>query len=131
MLNEIFSICAVCISVAFFNKILEKQTKEIGVLLAVGTAVIILLFTVVSLSPVVSTIENLFSTTNMDLEFAKVLFKSLGVCIVSQVAYDICKDCGENSLATIIEITAKFTLVIFALPLLQMLTGIISSLLEG
>ena len=50
---------------------------------------------------------------------AQILFKSAGVCLLCSCACEMCRDCGENSLGSKIELAGKCTLTAFSLPLIK------------
>ena len=39
--------------------------------------------------------------------YLTILFKSLGICYIVQLASDYCKDCGENALASQVTLAGK------------------------
>jgi stage III sporulation protein AD len=51
--------------------------------------------------------------------FSHILFKSAGVCLLCSTAGDMCRDCGESSTASKIELAGKCTLITFSLPLIK------------
>lgn len=50
-------------------------------------------------------------------EMVRVMLKALGLCLVAQIAGDLCKDSGEHTLGGIVELTAKLGVLIMTLPL--------------
>ena len=50
---------------------------------------------------------------------SQILFKSAGVCLLCSCASEMCRDCGENSLGSKIELAGKCTLTAFSLPLIK------------
>jgi stage III sporulation protein AD len=65
----------------------------------------------------------------IDSQYIEILFKALGLCIISQITVDIIRDCKENALADMVELTTKISLLILALPLFSKLLEIINGLL--
>lgn len=118
-----------CIASAIVCKLTEKENKEIKILLALGAACVIFLKTAQNMGGITSQIKNLFESADIDEQYIKVLFKGLGICCITQLAVDFCKDCGENSLATQAELAGKIALLITALPLFNALIDIVKSLL--
>ena len=58
-----------------------------------------------------------------------VIIKSLGICYITQLAADTCKDAGEGAMAGRIELSGRVAVLILALPmftaLLQIAVGLI------
>ena len=64
-------------------------------------------------------------------EYAQILFKCLGICLITQFASDSCKDAGESSLGTKIDTAGKIALVVISLPLMEKLVETATSLIKG
>lgn len=52
-------------------------------------------------------------------ELYTVMLKSAGICMLTALASELCRDLGENSLSQKIEFAGKCTLIAFCLPLIQ------------
>ncbi len=118
------SIIVVISVVASFSVILKKYAKEysLAVNILVGFAVIAYL--VSNFVPVFNEIKNFMNLAKIPGKYSSVLFKSLGICFVTQFASDSCKDAGEISLASKVETVGKFAIVSIALPLFDEVTGL-------
>ena len=68
-------------------------------------------------------------TTGINEEYAGIMFKALGVCILTQIACDACKDAGEASIATKLEIAGRVSILVISLPLFTRVLSIVSSLM--
>ena len=118
------SIIVVISVVASFSVILKKYAKEysLAVNILVGFAVIAYL--VSNFVPVFNEIKNFMNLAKIPGKYFSVLFKSLGICFVTQFASDSCKDAGEISLASKVETVGKFAIVSIALPLFDEITAL-------
>ncbi len=56
-------------------------------------------------------------------------FKSLGICHLTQIASETCKDCGFNSIASKVELAGKIAIVLLTLPMLESLIKTIEKLI--
>ena len=72
--------------------------------------------------------NELFNRTGTGENYSQVIIKSLGICYVTQLGFDVCKDCNET-LATVVEVSGKVTLIILAIPLLEKLINIVTSIM--
>lgn len=103
--------------VALAAIVLLKQIKpEFALLLKFATILLLgfLAFSVVS--DAVSEIFSFGERVSLDSEMLKILLKALGLCLVAQIASDVCKDCGESALSTSVELVGKLSIVLMALP---------------
>ena len=58
------------------------------------------------------------------------MVKALGVCVVTQLASDTCKDCGQNSIASKIELGGKVLILAISLPMFTSLLETINKLIN-
>lgn len=63
-------------------------------------------------------------------ELIQVVMKCLGVCILTELAGQTCRDAGENAIAAKVELAGKVTLVLVSLPLFQRLLEVAERLLS-
>ncbi len=54
-------------------------------------------------------------------EYVSVMGKALGISLAVRICSDVCRDCGEGTVASAVESAGKLTLVLLALPLLSSL----------
>ncbi len=81
------------------------------------------------ISPIAETVRNIFSRAGADKEYLTILFKAMGICYITQFACDICKDSGENALASHAELAGKISLMLLALPLFDTLADLVDGLI--
>lgn len=101
---------------------LKKYLSEYAMIINIISGVIITCFIVSMATPLVDYIKNLFSQTKVPGEYMVILFKSLGICFVSQFLYDSCIDAGEKALASKIELACKLGIFTCSLPLFKQIT---------
>lgn len=126
---KIISVAGLCITASLMCKIIEKYNKEQAVITSVSCITVVFMMIFSMMSPVISEINSIFDSGGIKSENIQIIFKSLGISYVTQLASDVCRDCGENSTATAAEISGKVMLLITALPLFRELVSIVSSLL--
>ena len=78
---------------------------------------------------VLNQVKNLISVSNVPEKYISVLFKSLGVCFLVQFASDACRDVGETSLSSKIEIIGKILILTFSLPFFNEIMCVITKIL--
>ncbi len=130
MVKEIASVCGLCICAVLMCKVTEKYSKEQAILLVLAVSAMIFLNIADSMPPVLDKMDTLMDLSGLDREYVTVLFKALGVCWLTQFASDICRDCGENAIASAAEVFGKIQLVILALPLFEVLIDVVTEILK-
>ncbi len=128
---EIMAIAGVVVIAAFLAVLLRQQRPEqamaVGLLAGIGILALVLTKAV----PVFSTLQDLLGTAALPEEYGQVLFKALGICLLTQLATDACKDAGESALAAKAELAGKLFLLMLALPLFEKIAEIAVSLING
>lgn len=125
---KIVSIAGICIISAVMCKLFANEGKEYGLYIKIAAASVIMSMIIIFVSPVTETIRNIYDKAGADEEYLTILFKALGICYVTQFACDVCRDSGENALATQAELAGKVSLLIIALPLFNSLADIVANL---
>ena len=59
------------------------------------------------------------------------LIKALGICVTTQIAADICRDSGSNSLANIVELGGRLLVLTLTLPMLKSIAELAVGLIKG
>ena len=54
-------------------------------------------------------------------DYTQVLFRSLGLCVITQLASDTCRDAGESAIASRVELAGRVAVLLCGLPLFQKL----------
>jgi len=70
------------------------------------------------ISPIVIYIRSLFDGVSNDSYVACIL-KALGIASLTQIAADICRDCGEGSAASGVELIGRLEMVVLCLPMIE------------
>ncbi len=118
------SIIIVISVVASFSVILKKYAKEYSLAVNIFVGFAVIAYLISNFVPVFNEIKNFMNLAKIPGKYSSVLFKSLGICFVTQFASDSCKDAGEISLASKVETVGKFAIVSVALPLFDEITGL-------
>lgn len=110
--------------------VLRGTRPEFALLVSLAAGVFILFKIFGDLVPIVAQIEAVLSSSQVPAQYAGILFKSLGICMLAQVACDACKDAGESAIASKIEIAGRIAVLAVSLPLFTQVLSIVYSLIE-
>lgn len=106
-----------CIIGCILILILKQYQKAQGVLVSIAICSMILLAIMPEIKQIFETAENIYSQSNLNLSYFTVLCKAVGISYLTQLGIDICKDCGEQAISTVVELCGRVLLVLLALPL--------------
>lgn len=128
---SIIGICVIAVVGAILALTLKNTTPHISLIIVLATGVIIFASILFFMPQVINKINGLISFTGMDNSYATVLFKSLGICFLCQFATDACKDAGQSSLASKVELAGKLMIVTLSLPLIESIINTAADLIGG
>lgn len=116
---DLFGVFALTAAAAFCAVALKKYTPETSVVIAVSAGAILLLSVLSKVKPVVEMVQQLTESIGLELSYGVVLVKTIGICFLCQFTADACRDAGQSALASKVELAAKVTVLVLALPLLE------------
>lgn len=127
---EIISICLIGILAALISVMIKRYSPEYSVVISIIAGILILAIVFCRVKGIIDHIQKLLDSTNISLKYISILFKSLGICFLTQFASDVCKDAGEIALSSKIEIAGKIAILIISLPLFEKITNIAIDLIR-
>ena len=126
MIFTIFGISLIAVSICV---ILKKYNPEFSMLVSLIACVLILLLIFSNFKPIFSTINNYVKNFNLNNIYITTILKSLGICYITQIASETCKDCGFSSISSKVELAGKISIVLLSIPMLESLIKIIQKLI--
>lgn len=112
--------------------VLLKQYKpEYAVAVSLVVGVVIFAVVAANLTPVIDQLNALLDQTKMPREYIEILIKALGICFLTQIACDTCKDAGQTAIASKLEIAGKLAILALSLPLFSELLSIVATLFSA
>ena len=128
MTEWIFSVLALCVFATILCKVLDHYNKEFSLYIAVSVIIIVSGFAFITLSPVSELVEELFTRAGLGEDFIIILFKSVGICYITELSSEVCKDNGQGGISVIAELSGKIALIIVSMPLTKTIIEIITDL---
>ncbi|MBR5486317.1 MAG: stage III sporulation protein AD [Oscillospiraceae bacterium] len=126
---DIMAVCGVGVVTAAILTLLRQYKPEYAVPASAAAGIVILSIMLSSIIPLVRELKDMFSTAGMNSNYAQVLLKALGVCFITQLACDVCRDAGENAVASKLEMSGKVAVLLMSFPLFKNLLDIVVSLI--
>ncbi len=121
----VFALFACCSAV-----VLRHFSQPITPFIGLTASILIMIATVISLGPVIDFIKNLDGGQNYE-SYYEIMLKGLGIAILSESASDICRDCGEISLASKVELASKVSILLLSIPLLEAILGLSKEMMSN
>ena len=130
MTPDLFAIAVFCITATVLALVLRQYRPEFAIFASLPCSVALVLYVAQGIGQVMEELELLFSNTLLSEELIQVVLKCLGVCILTELAGQTCRDAGESAIGAKIELAGKVTLVVVSIPLFQQLINVAGTLLN-
>jgi stage III sporulation protein AD len=129
-LGEVFAILGVGMIAAMLAVMLRQHRPEFAMLVSLAAGVFILLRLIGHIEPVVAEVQTILSSASIPGEYAAVLLRALGICFLTQIATDTCKDAGESAIAVKVELAGKLSVLAVSLPLFREVLAVVARLIN-
>lgn len=123
-------VAGLCLTAVLLCKVLERYAREQAILLTLAACGGGMIAVVLLLSPVLTQITSLFAVAGLDESYAEIVFKAIGICYITQLTCDVCRDCKESALCTVASLAGKGSLLFLALPMLKTLLHTVEGVLQ-
>ena len=120
----------IALTAVMLAKMLERYAKEQAMLLTLLTGALLTAAAVTMMTPVTEQIDALLSNAGLEPQQTACITKAIGICCVTQLASDVCKDVGESAMASAVMIAGKTALLVLTLPLILPLRQILEEVLS-
>lgn len=118
---NVYKICGAAIIAVVLSVILKNRSSSLAPFLTEITGILIISSVISALLPLVTFIKDLISKGSVQYDLFNTLIKAAVIALVCQVVYDICKENGENMLASVIEFAGNAEIILLSLPLITAL----------
>lgn len=108
----------ICIVVSLTAALLEKDTPQLGLLLVLAAIAVVMTFALSFYEEVQATAESLLAQSGLDGELFRPILKIIAISMIARLGGDLCKDGGQGTLASLLELVGTVCALIAAQPLL-------------
>lgn len=129
-MSEALSVMGIAIVAAGAAILLKQYKPEYAFGVSIASAIIFLLFIIAKIDFVANEIGNFISASGINTEHYEIVFRCLGICLLTNAAAETCKDCGQSSIASKVVIAGKAIILVMAFPLFSELMNIVIAVLE-
>ena len=109
--------------------VIKKNNPEIGLVLALAVALLVVGLGMELVGVILDFVETLQDAAGLSPALLGPVFKTVGIGILTRLAADICKDAGQQAIASTVELAGTVAALYIALPLMQSVFELIGGLL--
>lgn len=110
--------------------LLKDVKKEYAIFITIACVIFLFTLTANDLFEIVKELTELTGSIENLGNYIGLLVKILGISLLAQFTADLCRDCGENALASQTEIISKIVILVMTMPLLKTMITIVTGLLK-
>ena len=111
---DILKICGVGVLCSVICAVLGKMIGGIGVAVKLGGLALILGFAVMLLGEISEEVVAIGDGAGG--EYVSLMIKGLGIVTLGRICADVCRDCGEGTVASAVETCVKLAVLLLTLP---------------
>ena len=109
--------------------ILSKHSKDYSVLLILAVCCMVSVTAMQYLARILEFIRSMEAITNLDSNLLQILFKVVGIAIITELTFTICTDSGYSALGKVIQLWAACVNLWLCTPLFDQLLELVSTVL--
>ena len=126
---DIFKITALCVCGAISALILKEYKPSFAICVGIICAVTIFFEILGQINYIFVSASAISSQLSINPEYMETVIKITGVSCISRFGTEICRDAGQNAIATNLELAGKIVIVVLSLPVLFSVINLILGLL--
>ncbi|MBR6785710.1 MAG: hypothetical protein IKM25_05615 [Clostridia bacterium] len=116
---DVAKIAAAGILTAMIYALVRQLKPEFAPLVVLGGSAVILVAVAGRFLEASQTVNEMMELAGLEKENVSILMRSLGICVITQFAADICYDNSSSATAAAVELAGRVGAVTLALPMLQ------------
>ena len=101
--------------------LLKNSRPEQAIILSMMSAILLFFWVIETIQPILTELKSLIQRFSFVEQQSEILLKSLGLCCLTQISADLCRDAGETALAVNVELAGKTAILVLSLPLFRQL----------
>ena len=120
---------AIGVVASVLGLVIKKNTPELAILLALSAAALILGLGLDLLGTVTDFFDQLLDKAGISSALFTPVLKCMGIGVLARIASDICKDAGNTTAASCVELVATISGVCVSIPLMRTVVEMLESFL--
>ena len=101
--------------------LLKNSRPEQAIILSMMSPILLFFWVIETIQPILTELKSLIQRFSFIEQQSEILLKSLGLCCLTQISADLCRDAGETALAVNVELVGKTAILVLSLPLFRQL----------
>lgn len=130
-MEEVIKIIGIALIALIITIIIKQYRPEFAIYISLVAGVIILALVIGNLTNVINLLKDISTRSGINNKFLGILLKMTGIAILTEFTISICKDAGENAIASKVEIGSKVIIISLSVPIISNLLEVILKLMPN
>ena len=127
---DMISVCAVGIFAVICAAALRKYSGEAAALMLISAVIMLTFIALPYAESMIRQIRMFSDAAFVKTEYLQALLKSVGICYLTHITADICRENGGQSTASQVELCGRLAILMIACPLYADILTMVSSFLQ-
>ena len=127
---EILKIVTLALTGVILASLMKRVNKEISIYIILATVIILFVSIIDKLTYIFHFLEGIYDNVTYGRTFFPVILKVLAVAYITDFTAQLCKDAGETTIGSKVELAGKVIIFYLAMPILTAILELIGSLLN-
>ena len=111
--------------------VLDKQGKDISILLTLAVCAMVMLAVTNYLQPIMDFMKRLQNIGQLDSDVLQILIKAVGIGLIAEITNLICVDAGNGALGKTLQVLASAVIIWMSIPVFNQLLELIENVGKG
>ena len=127
----ILQLIGFALAVALIALILQEKSELFAVIVIFAGGLLLLFFIIKPFLDWVTVIKHVASLVRLDASTLTLLFKIIGIAYVAEIGGQMIRDIGQEGLAHKVELAAKMSILVLAVPIVIQVVDTLVALFPG
>lgn len=126
---EIIQIVGLGFVVTTLALVIKQERPELALQLSLALAIIIFIFLLNKIQLILDLFYQLAEKANVGKMYLNTLLKIVGIAYITEFGAQICRDAGEQAIASKIEFAGKLFIMVMAVPIIALVLDTVTQLM--
>ena len=130
-MEEVIKIIGVGLIAVIIIVIIKQYRPEFTIYISIISGILILYLAMDKIIAIINLLKDISNKSGINSNYLQILIKMTLIAFLAEFAISICKDSGENAIASKIELGSKAIIVYMSIPIISNLLEIVLKLLPN
>lgn len=128
-MDDVIKIIGIGLLALILIVVIKQYRPEFAIYISIIAGIMIFFFAMDKLTNIINLLKDICNQAGVNNKYLGILIKMTGIAFLAEYAISICKDAGESSLASKVELGSKAIVISMSIPIIHNLLEIILNLM--